>query len=124
MFIQQKYMSPAKKKDSKGGKQDDPAAAMTQSMQYTMPLMFGFFSLQFQAGLSIYFIFSNVIGILQGWYTRQVVPPADTTKAKVTEPMVIDQQPMDVSEPTTPSKKKRHKAKPPTSKRKRRSAKR
>lgn len=123
MFIQQKYMSPAKKKDGKG-KQDDPAASMTQSMQYTMPLMFGFFSLQFQAGLSIYFIFSNVIGILQGWYTRRVVPPVDVSKAKATEPAVIDQQPMDMPNAKTPSKKKPYKTKPPTSKRKRRSAKR
>lgn len=123
MFIQQKFMTPAKKKDNKG-KQDDPTAAMTQSMQYTMPLMFGFFSLQFQAGLSIYFIFSNIIGILQGWYTRRVVPRPDAKPAKATEPAVID-QPVDEFTPKTPEKKKKpHKAKPPTSKRKRRSAKR
>jgi YidC/Oxa1 family membrane protein insertase len=124
MFIQQKFMSPAKKNNSKG-KQDDPSAAMTQSMQYTMPLMFGFFSLQFQAGLSIYFIFSNIIGILQGWYTRRVVPQPDDVadKSKSTETKVID-QPKDEFAPLTPEKKKPHKAKPPTSKRKRRSAKR
>ena len=123
MFVQQKFMTPTKKNDAKG-KQDDPAAAMTQSMQYTMPLMFGFFSLQFQAGLSIYFIFSNLIGILQGWYTRRVVPPVDTSKVKSTEPTVIDQQPMDGFDTSTSEKKGPHKAKPPTSKRKRRSAKR
>ncbi|MCZ7670173.1 MAG: YidC/Oxa1 family membrane protein insertase [Chloroflexi bacterium] len=55
---------------------------MTQSMQYTMPLMFGFFSLQFQAGLSIYFIFSNLIGILQSWYTRKVVPQPEASAIK------------------------------------------
>jgi YidC/Oxa1 family membrane protein insertase len=97
---------------------------MTQSMQYTMPLMFGFFSLQFQAGLSIYFIFSNLIGILQGWYTRRVVPPVDTSKVKSIEPTVIDQQPMDGFDNSTSGNKGPHKAKPPTSKRKRRSAKR
>ncbi|MBE2224034.1 MAG: membrane protein insertase YidC [Anaerolineae bacterium] len=123
MFVQQKYMSPAKKKDGKG-KQDDPAAAMSQSMQYTMPLMFGFFSLQFQAGLSIYFIFSNVIGILQGWYTRRVVPPVDAVAAKSTEPVVVDQQPMSGFDAKASDSKGSYKAKPPTSKRKRRSAKR
>lgn len=39
--------------------------AMTQSMTTIMPLMFGFFSLNFSVGLSIYFVVSNVIGIIQ-----------------------------------------------------------
>ncbi len=70
MFIQQRLMSPAKKKDDKKGKNESPMAGMTQSMQYTMPLMFGFFSLSFPSGLSIYFILSNLIGIGQGYITR------------------------------------------------------
>ncbi len=83
MFVQTKFTSPsaAKKNDDKnkngkkGGKdqQDDPSAAMTQSMQYTMPIMFGFFSLSFQSGLSIYFVLSNLIGIAQGLYTRRIM---------------------------------------------------
>jgi len=47
-------------------------AGMTQSMQYTMPLMFGFFSLQFPSGLSIYFILANLIGIAQGLYMKRI----------------------------------------------------
>lgn len=71
MFIQQRLMSPAKKKnEDKKGKSESPMAGMTQSMQYTMPLMFGFFSLSFPSGLSIYFILSNLIGIGQGYLTR------------------------------------------------------
>jgi YidC/Oxa1 family membrane protein insertase len=71
MFIQQRLMSPAKKKNGdKKGKDESPMAGMTQSMQYTMPLMFGFFSLSFPSGLSIYFILSNLIGIGQGYITR------------------------------------------------------
>ncbi|MCB8927525.1 MAG: membrane protein insertase YidC [Ardenticatenaceae bacterium] len=83
MFLQTKLTTPAaaKKDDSKSnnkkgnGKEqnDDPTAAMTQSMQYTMPIMFGFFSLSFQSGLSIYFVLSNLIGIAQGFYTRRVM---------------------------------------------------
>lgn len=82
MFLQTRFSSPAKKKEDpnknnkkkKGNEQqDDPTAAMTQSMQYTMPLMFGFFSLSFQAGLSIYFVLSNLIGIGQGYYTRKIM---------------------------------------------------
>lgn len=82
MFIQTKFTSPsaAKKDDDNnnkkgGGKEQDadPTAAMTQSMQYTMPIMFGFFSLSFQSGLSIYFVLSNIIGIAQGLYTRRIM---------------------------------------------------
>ena len=77
MFLQTKLTTPAKKKEDdkkqKGKKEDDPAAAMSQSMQYTMPIMFGFFSLSFASGLSIYFILSNLVGIAQGWYTRRVM---------------------------------------------------
>jgi YidC/Oxa1 family membrane protein insertase len=44
------------------------AASMNQSMTLMMPLMFGFFSLNFSTGLSFYFIVSNVIGIvIQGY---------------------------------------------------------
>lgn len=75
MFVQQKLMAPATKKkdgdkDGKKKEESNPMAGMTQSMQYTMPIMFGFFSLSFPAGLSIYFILSNVIGIGQGYITR------------------------------------------------------
>ena len=45
---------------------------MSQSMTMMMPLMFGFFSLNFSTGLSFYFIVSNIIGIItqgfiSGW---------------------------------------------------------
>ncbi len=51
---------------------DGQAAGMGQSMTMMMPLMFGFFSLNFATGLSFYFIVSNVIGIItqgfiSGW---------------------------------------------------------
>jgi YidC/Oxa1 family membrane protein insertase len=41
------------------------AAATQQTMGTVMPLMYGFFALSFSVGLSIYFIASNVIGIIQ-----------------------------------------------------------
>jgi YidC/Oxa1 family membrane protein insertase len=51
---------------------DGQAASMNQSMTMMMPLMFGFFSLNFATGLSFYFIISNIIGIItqgfiSGW---------------------------------------------------------
>ena len=72
MWLQQKLLTPqtAQKKDGKEG--NDPAQAMSRSMQTTMPLMFGFFSLSFPSGLSIYFVLSNLIGIGQGYYMRRV----------------------------------------------------
>lgn len=82
MFIQQKLLAPPtpSKDDSKGSKgkpqEDNPAAQMTQSMQYTMPLMFGFFAVSFNSGLAIYFIISNLIGILQGYIVRNSMAEA------------------------------------------------
>jgi YidC/Oxa1 family membrane protein insertase len=51
---------------------DGQAASMGQSMTLMMPLMFGFFSLNFSTGLSFYFVISNIIGIvtqgfISGW---------------------------------------------------------
>jgi YidC/Oxa1 family membrane protein insertase len=51
---------------------DSQPAGMNQSMTLMMPLMFGFFSLNFSTGLSFYFIVSNIIGIItqgfiSGW---------------------------------------------------------
>lgn len=94
MFVQTKFTSPSSnnnktddKNKKKGAKdqQDDPAQAMTQSMQYTMPIMFGFFSLSFQSGLSIYFVLSNLIGIAQGLYTRQIMEAEKEALAKERE---------------------------------------
>ena len=74
MWLQQKLMTPPTQdnKGKKKGQDDNPAAAMSKSMQTTMPLMFGFFSLSFPSGLSIYFVLANIIGIGQGYYTRRV----------------------------------------------------
>jgi len=44
---------------------NDQSAAMGQSMAYTMPLMLGWFALTFPSGLSVYFITSNILGIIQ-----------------------------------------------------------
>jgi YidC/Oxa1 family membrane protein insertase len=83
MFLQQKLLTPPKKaedptKKGKDGKpaEPDPTAQMTQSMLYTMPLMFGFFSLSFPSGLSIYFVISNVIGIFQGYIVQRSMAQA------------------------------------------------
>jgi len=42
---------------------DPQAASMTQSMQITMPLMFGFITMSLASGLAVYFVISNLVGI-------------------------------------------------------------
>jgi len=58
-WLQSKVMTPPT------ASADPQAAQMTQTMAITMPLMFGWISLQFPAGLSIYFIIANVVGVVQ-----------------------------------------------------------
>jgi len=62
MGANQQPKSDSDEEDTSAGGQ---AQAMTQSMTTIMPLMFGFFSLSFSVGLSIYFVTSNVMGIIQ-----------------------------------------------------------
>ena len=64
MYLQSRMMTPAGS--------DPQSSSMNQSMTTMMPLMFGFFSLNFATGLSFYFIVSNIIGIvtqgfISGW---------------------------------------------------------
>lgn len=63
-WIQQKFAMPSTTK-TEGDDQPSQAQAVTQSMTTIMPLMFGFFSLSFSVGLSIYFVVSNIVGIFQ-----------------------------------------------------------
>ncbi|NPV66706.1 MAG: membrane protein insertase YidC [Anaerolineae bacterium] len=58
-WAQQRLLTPPATDD--GGQ----AAAMTRSMNTVMPIMFFFFSLSFASGLSVYFVVSNLIGIVQ-----------------------------------------------------------
>jgi YidC/Oxa1 family membrane protein insertase len=104
-------------------------------MQYTMPIMFGFFSLSFQAGLSIYFVLSNLIGIAQGLYTRRIMEAEKEALMREKElktmgmngDVGIPQAEMPENEPVSDSKSKATQGSRKNhsqSKRKRRSAKR
>ncbi len=44
---------------------NNPAAAMTKTMLYVMPIMMGVFSISMPAGLGLYWTISNLFGILQ-----------------------------------------------------------
>ena len=65
MYIQSKMITPP-------ATGDPQAAQMSQTMTLTMPLMFGWISLSFPSGLSIYFVISNLIGIVQTALTQPV----------------------------------------------------
>lgn len=70
-WAQQKLtmMTTKQKSDKNDDDEDDKPrggqAQMMQSMTTIMPIMFGFFSMTFSVGLSIYFVTSNLIGIVQ-----------------------------------------------------------
>ncbi len=59
-WLQQQVMTPAAQPGA-----DAKSAQMTKSMGMSMTIMFGFMSLQFASGLSIYFVVSNLIGLVQ-----------------------------------------------------------
>jgi YidC/Oxa1 family membrane protein insertase len=84
MFLQQKLLMPAPAASSDNS--DNPMASMSQSMLYTMPIMFGFFSLQFPAGLSIYFVLVNIIGIGQGFYMKRSMAEEKARRAEMKAP--------------------------------------
>jgi YidC/Oxa1 family membrane protein insertase len=58
-YIQAKLTMPASTTPN------DQSAAMSKMMSIYMPLLLGYFALNFASGLSIYFITSNILGIVQ-----------------------------------------------------------
>jgi YidC/Oxa1 family membrane protein insertase len=88
MYLQQKLMT------TPDG--DPQTSSMNQTMQYTMPLMFGFFSLQFASGLSLYFIISAVVGIaiqyiLNNWGELPFQKAASVLETSRVSPQTLEQ---------------------------------
>ncbi|MEA3375157.1 MAG: YidC/Oxa1 family membrane protein insertase [Chloroflexota bacterium] len=65
-WLQQRLLTPP----TASGDGQSQAEMMNQQMQVMMPLMFGFISLQYATGLSIYFIISNLFGMAQYYFIR------------------------------------------------------
>lgn len=61
-FVMQKWMTPAMPQGD-----DNPTGNMTKQMTYMMTFMFGFFTLQVPAGLTLYWVTSNLLQMLQQW---------------------------------------------------------
>ncbi|MGQ9684546.1 MAG: YidC/Oxa1 family membrane protein insertase [Anaerolineae bacterium] len=66
MWMQQKMMSAP---TSSGAEASSQSAQLNQSMQLTMPLMFGVITVNLASGLALYFVISNVVGIVMQYFT-------------------------------------------------------
>jgi len=60
MWVQQKMSTPANA--------DPQQQAMSQSMELMMPLMFGYITINLASGLGLYFVATNVVGIVQQYF--------------------------------------------------------
>jgi YidC/Oxa1 family membrane protein insertase len=58
----------------------DPAQA---KMMKFMPLMFGFFFYNVSSGLVLYWLTSNLVGILQQWIVNRTMPPPPAPAPKI-----------------------------------------
>lgn len=63
MWVQQKMMSPPTTGE------DSQQASMNQSMQLMMPLVFAFITFNLASGLALYFVISNLVGIVLQYFT-------------------------------------------------------
>ncbi|MBI4927075.1 MAG: membrane protein insertase YidC [Anaerolineae bacterium] len=83
-YVQSKLISPPPSGDSK-----DQTAMMTNMMNLYMPFLMGYMGLTLASGLSLYFVVSNVIGILQyallGKANWRNVIPSFKPKAEVVD---------------------------------------
>ena len=84
MWIQQKMMAPQNAEPQQ--------QAMSQSMELMMPLMFGWITINLASGLGLYFVATNVVGIIQQYFTsgwgslasvfKKTSKPAGTARRK------------------------------------------
>jgi YidC/Oxa1 family membrane protein insertase len=110
-WLQQKLLMPATPSTGSGDRSTDQAAQVSRQMMTIMPLMFGFFSLSFASGLSIYFISSNLIGIAQyAMMGKITIPGRQSDKDKQLEPeekAKVDEKPKRADTPRPAAKPKR-----------------
>ncbi len=76
-----KFMTPATPTTTGKDGQPDPTQAMMKQMTTFMPIMFGFFALQFPAGLALYWVTNNVLTGLQYSLLNRESPAAPMTLA-------------------------------------------
>jgi YidC/Oxa1 family membrane protein insertase len=91
-FVMQKWMTPA----TPDADSSNPTAGMTKQLSWMMTFMFGFFTLQVPSGLTLYWVTSNLLQMLQQW----VVTSDRFGLAKPAKPAVAG------AAPTLPDKQK------------------
>ena len=64
---------------------DAQSAAMSKQMQIMMPLMTGFFAATYASGLAVYFLISNLVGILQYFLFRRHYARGEETSSSEKE---------------------------------------
>jgi YidC/Oxa1 family membrane protein insertase len=64
-FVMQKWMTPTP--TATDGDSSNPMGGMTKQLTLMMTFMFGFFTLQVPAGLTLYWVTSNFLQMLQQW---------------------------------------------------------
>lgn len=94
-FIMQKWMTPATTPDADS---DNPTAGMMKQMSFMMTFMFGFFTLQVPAGLTLYWVTSNLLQMLQQWIVTDTrfglaKPSTPATVTAGAAPALPDRQP-------------------------------
>ncbi len=72
MYLQQKLMAQPST--------DPQTSSMNNSMQIMMPLMFAYLTTQFASGLALYFVISNIIGVLMQLVIDRLEKPVDPEK--------------------------------------------
>ena len=65
---------------------DSQGSQMTQMMSLYMPLLLGYFAYTLASGLALYFVASNLLGILQGVVMKRVRESNTPVKSKVHKP--------------------------------------
>lgn len=134
LVVTQMMMQKMSQPQRAPNQQQDSQQAMMGQMMLFMPIMFGFFSLQVPSGLSLYWVVSNLLAMIQqytvtGWGSLRIpgLIPRNKTAAPVgagaaapaiTAPVVTDQSLVteptvttDTAEPTQDSTRRRRKRK-------------
>lgn len=90
-FIMQKWMTPTPAGDS-------DQANMTKNMSLLMTLFFGYFTLQVPAGLTLYWVASNLLQMLQQWavtrfFNKPVTAVAAASAGGAVTPVTVEAKP-------------------------------
>jgi YidC/Oxa1 family membrane protein insertase len=92
---------------------DDQAQAMSQSMMLTMPLMFAFITINYASGLALYFIISNLVGMVIQYFINRGLPMPQPATGAAGKParVAIEEAPKSEPRPSQAGVQSRSRAK-------------